>query len=451
MRTTIRVRLTLWYTLVLTVLLGGACLATYLLMKQQVEAGLDDKLAQRLATVESVIINSQGDIYDVQHLGQNLPFQLYTDKVASYTTAAWSETELPTRLEELPALEGRLMKTSGGQFYRVQLRSVEKYGLTVASAVPADEAQGVLQRLLTIIALVIPAALVLSLAGGYFLAGRALAPVTEISRRARAITAESLSERIPVTNPRDEIGMLADIFNKTLARLEESFEQLRRFTADASHELRTPVAAMRTVGEVALHRRGDLESYREAIAGMLAETEHLTRLLDNLLTLARGEAGREQAAAEPLDVSSAVKETVDELRVLAEERNQTLTLSAAPGSVRIQRTLLRLALSNILHNAIKYTPRGGRVTIQAAPAGERELEITIEDSGPGIPLAERDRVFERFYRLDKARSRASGGAGLGLAIARWAVQSGGGTIAFVDPRGGSGCCCRITLTLADTP
>jgi signal transduction histidine kinase len=266
-----------------------------------------------------------------------------------------------------------------------------------------------------------------------------------ITRKAQNITAENLGERLPVKNPHDEIGHLAAVFNDTLGRLENSFEQLRRFTADASHELRTPLTSIRSVGEVAVKKEMDTKSYREAIGSMLEETERLTHLVDNLLILARGDSGKFELTPSSMDVSALVKEIVEELRILAEDKNQTLSASIQKDiKAKVDKETIRLAVSNILHNAILYTQEGGRVEVYVARNENDEVVIDIIDNGPGIPETERTKVFERFYRIDKARSRAAGGAGLGLAIARWAVEINGGSIAFLDNEN-PGTSCRIIL------
>jgi len=302
-----------------------------------------------------------------------------------------------------------------------------------------------IKSLVLILVAGIPAALMFALLGGFFLAGRALSPVQAITRKAKDITAENLSDRLPIKNPHDEIGRLAVVFNETLGRLEGSFEQLRRFTADASHELRTPLTSIRSVGEVALKEPMDKKACQEAIGSMLEETERLTHLVDNLLILARGDAGKVKASPSAVDVSVFVNEVVEELRVLAEGKKQTLSVSVERGlDVRVDKETIRLAVSNILHNAILYTQEKGKVEVIVGKTKDGEIFIDIIDNGPGIPEAERKNVFERFYRIDKARSRGKGGAGLGLAIARWAVEINGGSIAFRD-KDEPGTRCRIIL------
>jgi len=267
-----------------------------------------------------------------------------------------------------------------------------------------------------------------------------------MAETARKITAESLTERLPVENPRDEFGQLARVFNDTLSRLEEAFEHLRRFTADASHELRTPLTAIRSVGEVALQRSLSGPGYREVIGSMLEEVDRLTRLVESLLTLTRGESGRIQPALEMAKLNGLAVSVVEHLRILAEEKEQSLTIDATVEvSAKCDPAILRLGLINVLDNAIKYTlPRGTiRVVVRETSSGEPVIEV--EDTGLGIPSVHQARIFERFYRVEQGRSRESGGTGLGLATARWAVEVNGGRIELESEEARGACsesCCR---------
>jgi signal transduction histidine kinase len=199
------------------------------------------------------------------------------------------------------------------------------------------------------------------------------------------------------------------------------------------------------VGEVALKKSMDINSYQEAIGSMLEETERLTHLVDNLLILARGDAGKAKLIPSYVDMRILVNKVAEELRILAEEKNQTLSTSIEKKvEAKVDLETIRLAIFNILHNAIRYTQEGGKVEVHVAKTEDGESIIDIIDNGPGIPESERAKVFERFYRVDKARSRADGGAGLGLAIARWAVEVNGGAIAFRD-NDEPGTFCRVIL------
>jgi heavy metal sensor kinase len=279
-----------------------------------------------------------------------------------------------------------------------------------------------------VLAFGLPLAVALSAAGGYLIAHRSLSPMSQIAARARQITAESLGGRLPVPNPHDELGQLATVFNATLARLENSFAELRRFTADASHELRTPLTALRAVGEAALRPdAGDPKSLREALSSMLEETRRLSDLVDALLLLARADTSGVSPSLDQVDLTGLVNEVRETLLVLAEEKNQQIEIIAEQLTIRADRELLRLALLNLVHNAIRYCAEGLMISLRVRRQ-EAHAVVEVIDRGPGIAPEHQQKIFERFYRVDKARSRASGGAGLGLAIARWAIERQGGHI-----------------------
>jgi heavy metal sensor kinase len=297
---------------------------------------------------------------------------------------------------------------------------------------------------------VLGAMVLLATLSGYALARRALSPVAKMAERAKAITAEKLSERLPVENADDELGKLATVFNETLARLEHSFEQLRRFTSDASHELRTPLTAIKTVGQVGLRdEKRDAKAYREVIGSMLEEADRLTHLVDALLTLSRADAGRIPLKPEKTDLAELVREVTTHLGVLAEEKQQTLTVETnGTLPITVDRLVLRQAVVNLVDNAIKYTPEGRAIRVVARPH-EGEAQLEVEDEGPGIAPEHRERVFDRFFRIDPARS-PNGGAGLGLAIARWAVEAHGGRLEL-ESEPGRGSRFRIVLPTSVEP
>lgn len=265
--------------------------------------------------------------------------------------------------------------------------------------------------------------------GGWLIARRALGPLSRMAEHARRITAEALHERLaPEERSGVELDLLRDAFNETLERLEGSFEQLRRFTADASHELRTPLTALRSVGEVALRSERSAVEYREVIGTMLEEVDRLSRLADELLALARAEAGSTHLKLESLSLSAVAAEVADQLSVLAEERDQVLEtdlVSSAP--VRGDRLALRQAVLNLVDNAIKYAPEGSVVSIRSGVTGSSSF-LEVADQGPGIAPEHRGRVFERFYRVDPSRSRDMGGTGLGLSLVKWAAEAHGGRV-----------------------
>jgi heavy metal sensor kinase len=279
---------------------------------------------------------------------------------------------------------------------------------------------------------------------GYMVAGRALRPVDLMARHAAKISAERLDDRLTISNPDDELGHLGQAFNMTLSRLEESFDQLRRFTADASHELRTPLTAIRSVGEVALQKAGSAPYYRDIIGSMLEEVNRLTRLVESLLTISRADAGQIELHQTTVNALELVQEAAALLESLAEEKQQTVVVEGNPIlNVWADRLILRQAVINLLDNAVKYSPVGGSIHVDVGVDSNTVL-IAFRDSGPGIPVEHRDKVFQRFYRVDEARTRAEGGTGLGLSIVKWAVSVNGGSIEF-NSEPGYGCTFTMRL------
>jgi heavy metal sensor kinase len=311
-----------------------------------------------------------------------------------------------------------------------------------------ERLQQQLREILVVLVLGLPLIVVLAGLGGYVLARSALSPIDHLAGEARRITAERLHERLSVSNEHDEIGRLAAVINDTFARLESSFDQLRRFTADASHELRTPLAVIRGIGENVLRETRTPPEYKDALGSMLEEVDRLTRLVDTLLKLSRGDAGTIRLAHDVLDLGDLTREVVSSLGILAEERQQRLQVIAAENvRVSADRLVLRDAITNVVDNAIKYGL--SRSTIDVRVEGDaHQATVTVTDAGPGIPAEHRERIFDRFYRVDEGRSRDRGGTGLGLAIAKWAVEANGGQISLETI--GTGSVFRITLPRAVT-
>ena len=311
-----------------------------------------------------------------------------------------------------------------------------------------DRFQQQLREILVVLVLGLPLIVVLAGLGGYVLARRALSPIDHLAGEARRITAERLHERLSVPNGHDEIGRLAAVINDTFARLESSFDQLRRFTADASHELRTPLSVIRGIGEHALRETRTPPEYKDAMGSMLEEVDRLTRLVDTLLKLSRGDAGTIRLARDVLDLGDLTREVVSSLGILAEERQQRLQVVAAEDvRVSADRLVLRDAITNVVDNAIKYGPARSTIDVRV-DADAEQATVTVRDAGPGIPAEHRERIFDRFYRVDEGRSREMGGTGLGLAIAKWAVEANGGQISLDTATTGS--VFRITLPRAVT-
>lgn len=452
----VRVRLTLWYTGALTGVLMLYAAGVYIFLRQNLYRELDRQLHDDFEIAEEFLErDSTGEIRRSPRLGGH---EEHEQRVRS-GVEVWSldgrllyrngpeDLRLPTP-GPLPGSEGgtRTIQGASGEALRVRGAPYPVGGEEVFIRVvrSEDRVRHELGEFLAGMALGLPVAVTLACAGGFLLAGRALAPVGRMAARARSITADRLGERLPIENPGDELGRLGTVFNETLARLERSFESLRRFTEDAAHELRTPLTALRSVGEVGLRDARDQAACREVVGSMLEEADRLGRLVDTLLTLTRADGRQVEVNREVLDLASFAREMVGLMEVLAEEEGQTVTIEGREGVRALADPLvLRQALINVLDNAIKHSPRGGRIRV-FIDQKDAEAVVEVADQGPGIAEKHHDRLFERFYRIDKARSRESGGVGLGLSIARWAVEANGGRIEL-ESGPGKGSTFRILL------
>lgn len=428
----VRVRLTLWYAAVMAATLLLFSLGVYFSVRTNLMRQANERLMQNAAAIQTLLANEPDELPELEEHGSVPLFQVTEDGAVLYRSAGWDRIGLDRALAR-PGNDPSWMWETPGDVHFVVRTDPVRIGARTLEVATAEEIKAVLRSLrsLSVILFVgFPLAVALALAGGYFLAGRVLAPVGRMASKAQEITAERLSERLPVANPEDEFGRLASVFNHTLQRLEHAFENLRRFTADASHELRTPLTALRSVGEVGLQEAGrSPASYRDVIGSMLEEADRLAALVDNLLTLTRGDAGQVPIHLEMVDLAALAKDVVNHLRVLAEEKGQDVTLAGATSlAATADRGKLRQALINLLDNAIKYTPSGGHIRVNVQCRGSESAVVEIVDTGPGIPPAHREKVFERFYRVDQGRSSDAGGAGLGLAIAEWAVRLSGGRV-----------------------
>lgn len=264
---------------------------------------------------------------------------------------------------------------------------------------------------------------------GYWLSRRALAPVDALTRTARTISGHNLSRRLDQLHTGDELQRLSDTLNEMLGRIESAFLRITEFTADASHELRTPIALIHTEAELALRRSRDEAEYREALRHILVEAERTSKLIEELLALARADSGVEALDIHPIDLFTALRDAVAKWKPVAALRElqfeERLDVQRLP--VMGDENALRRLVDILLDNALKYTPSPGKVTLSAEEKNGRVV-VSVEDTGVGIAPDDQGRIFERFYRVDKARSRELGGAGLGLAIAQWIVQTHRGSI-----------------------
>jgi heavy metal sensor kinase len=451
----VRTRLTVWYVAILAAVLllyGGITSAVLLL---QLRSQLDHRAIEDLETVEGFLsFGPNGEVFLKNDYHDHPYPALMQDRLLEVWLADGSllyRNELlgsralgmpPDPREGVDSYSERSVRLADSTPVRLVSKRHSLEGRPTIIRVGFSERPLWDRFWQLVIGLIAGLPLALGLAGwgGYFLARRALSPIDRMAQRAHDINAEHLSARLDVENPNDELGRLATAFNETLARLESSFEQLRRFTSDASHELRTPLTAIRSVGEVGLRKQGNAEHYREVIASMLEESGRLTRLVESLLAISRADSGQVQLARTGIAVLPFVREVGSMLEVLAEEKKQHVSIQGdETARVQADRAILRQILINLFDNAIKYSPVGGRIAVRVLPTA-----IEVQDSCPGIPAEHRGRVFDRFYRVDEGRSRDAGGAGLGLAIAKWGAEAHGGLLELDCPTDG-GCIFRLSL------
>jgi heavy metal sensor kinase len=459
----LRTRLTLWYVSVLAGLLILAWSGTCALLFWQLRSQLDRFAIQEIETVEGLFYFTSNGRLRIHEDYHNHPES--KDRIDRYLEVRSPGGEVLLRNDRLRnrALDGmpfrgegvggyseRSKRLSDGTRVRVvsRLHSLDGHPLLIRLAHDEEPLYSRLRESLLASLLILPLVLMVAWAAGYGLARRALSPIERMARRAREITPERLDARLPEEGTDDELGQLALVFNQTLTRLEQAFEQLRRFTSDASHELRTPLAMIRSVGEVGLQKDGSRAEYRDIVGSMLEEVNRLTSLVDNLLTISRADAGHLQLHRTVTPVMEVAREAAGLLDVLTEEKSQRMLVQGDAGvQVNGDRLFLRQALLNILHNAVKYSPVGGTITVSIRHSDANRVLVDVQDSGPGIPADDQACVFDRFYRVDKARWRESGGSGLGLAIAKWAVEAHGGSIGL-DSAPEQGCTFRISLPAA---
>ena len=449
----IRVRLTGWYSLVLFLMLAVYASATYLAVRHEFFEQLEDQLHDDFESAEGFLVpTADGHIawaterhHDPDEDEDRGIDVWAADGQPIYRSGA-SAALPPVALPAATAAPRYESLTAHARQWRTLTGTTLVGGRSVVMRVSRseDRLRAQVGEILVVLALGLPLVVALAAVGGYLLARRALTPIDHLAKEARRITADRLHERLSILNPNDEIGRLTSVINDTYARLEASFEQLRRFTADASHELRTPLTVIRGFGEVSLKDTRTAAEYQDGIGSMLEEVDRLTNLVDTLLRLSYGDAGTVRLAPEPIDLAALAREVTASLAILAEEQDQRLEVDASePVEATVDRLVLREALTNVVDNAIKYSPKGSAIHIRVSADGDRAV-LAVIDEGPGIAVEHRGRIFDRFFRIDEGRSRDKGGTGLGLAIAKWAVEVNGGRISVGSAASG-GSTFRISL------
>ena len=314
----------------------------------------------------------------------------------------------------------------------------------VESGMLDDQVEIVLHGLLLILAVYMPFVVSLAVIGGYWLMRRSLQPVDEITKRAEGITSTNLSDRLPVIRTGDELERLSVSLNRMIERLDDAFQHINRFSADASHELRTPLTILQLELEGIVHNHPLSPALSDQIGSALEETHRMSHIVENLLAISRLDAGEVKMEKMHLDLGELASSSVDQMRLLAEEKSILLHSKAATGVyVEGDRSRLQQVIVNLIDNAIKYTQEGGQVEISVRIEADTAI-LEVADNGVGIPAHALPHVFERFYRADKARSRRSGGAGLGLSIVK-AICTAHGAEIKISSQEGRGSCFRVDL------
>ena len=449
----VRTRLTLWYTGVLALVLILFSAGIYYLLAGKLNRRLDAEVQTTNEGIARLLAYelAEGET-EAQSVQSALTEHYFPNQAAAIFDAQsrlLAEKPLPNNHRaELPASFSpstatiqilTIQQDANGEDDGVRLgiqrltipQESKSYVIVVSQ--PLDLLSEELEILGNILLAAIPIALALASLGGWFLAKKSLTPVVIMSESARRIGAENLDLRLPIANPRDELGRLAATFNELLERLQSSFAQQRQFMADASHELRTPLSVMRTAAEVTLEQpQRDESEYREALTMIDRQTDRLTRIVEDMFTLARADAGKRELSKHDFYLDELLAETASAAAVLAKRKGVIVECtSGIETPYRGDEDLLRQMILNLLDNAIKFTSAGGRVHLQLSQNNSKHL-ITISDTGPGIPAEAQPYIFERFYRADHARSRSDqvngSGAGLGLSIARWIAEAHDGSL-----------------------
>ena len=443
----VRLRLTLWYAGVLALSLIAFAFVIYYAAGNIFHERQDESLRSTAQTVVSAYLEEFAENHSVITAGQivlaeitfpNRYVQLIGNDgkpLATSANLAGATISIPSSTLVEARARGSSFATVNG--LRVAVVPVDQTLGYAAVAEPLSVIEDGLTELRRDLFAGVPLVLLLASAGGYFLARKSLAPIASMNSQTQRISAENLSARLDVTNTRDELGHLATTINDLLARLENSFKEQQRFIADASHELRTPLAVLRGETEVALGKTRTVAEYQQSLLLIQDEAESLSRIVEDLFILARQPINTRAALhQERVSLNDAVKACARAAQVLAIRKGVRLKLQNESPALALNgdEELIKRMILNLLDNAVKYTPAGGEISLALARQNGN-AEIVVRDTGMGIPAADQSRVFDRFFRVDKARARAMGGAGLGLSIAQWIVAVHGGEISVMSTPG----------------
>jgi heavy metal sensor kinase len=444
----IGVRLTLWYLAIFALAEVVFGVGMWFILRQNLFDLVDDDLESQIEDLKNFLQAQKKDAtlaklqeevqetYGIEHSGDYLELYGETGQLiysSAFLQAHQSKLLPPDQIKESifrsRQLEGRPFR------FVFQKLEANRHVYTVETGIPADDAVETLHLFRSYLLMFAPSLLLVAAGVGYWLSRRALAPVDALVHTAREVSGANLSNRLQKLQTGDELQRLADTLNEMLDRIETAFLRITQFTADASHELRTPISLIRTEAELALRRsRGEAE-YKDSLRHILWEAERTTALIEQLLSMARADSGRETLHMQPVDLRQSLRGVIAGWQQMAVLRNLQLSTAIDDGDAFIMgdENSLRRVVDILLDNAFKYTPSPGTVRL-SLDHKSGSVVIKVQDSGMGIAKEDQTKIFERFYRVDKARSREHGGAGLGLAIAQWIVTQHHGTITVESRR-----------------
>jgi len=461
----LRVRLTLWYGTALALILVIFSTVLYLVTARSLRDAVDESLQETaVAAVRSLEERGFLPLVNEDELMSQFPELARIDKFFQIFSPSGTITirspnvkqhEMPLSPKALEvALSGRTLLEFARYPKEPPLRLISVpiifrgsllYIIQVGTSM--DSVEATLNRLLLVLLVSMPIVVAVSLAGGWFMAGRALRPVDAITLAAQRIAGGDLTQRLTVPAAADEIGRLTKTFNDMIDRLETSFRQIRQFSSDASHELRTPLTVMKGETELVLRRPRETQDYKVVLESNLEEIDRMTRIVDELLFLSRADMGEVKMDRLPVSLDTLIEDLHRQASLLGHEREiQVVLQSTAPAVVLGDELRLRELFLNLLDNAVKYSHSSGTVDVALA-IEHTQARVSVTDRGIGIAQEDQSRIFDRFYRTDNARTHTKKGTGLGLAICAWIVESHHGKLK-VQSKIGEGSTFTVILPLA---
>lgn len=472
----LRVKLTLWYVLILAIILIAFSSFLYFTLSKSLYRDVDRKLRSlaELIASESVMPLSK---FGLNNVDQALEGLMNLKPIGKFIQVLDESGKIGNKSEnlkhiELPITLTALKNASRGIITFETSRSIGNIPLRIITypiieqghpvkiiqiASSLEEVEDALNTLFIILIITVPSALLVAVLGGQFLAYKALKPVDYITQTARLITSKNLNQRIPPTKVKDEIGRLIETFNDMISRLDQSFRQIKQFTQDASHELKTPLTILKGEVEVTLRKERTPHEYQQTLKSNLEEINRMSQIVEDLLVLSKADSGELKIKKELVDLNQIIDEVISHMEVLAYDKGIRIERLNHNEDIQIIGDPLRLRelFLNLISNGIKYTEKGGLIRITIEKDEENGLKnpfikVIVSDTGIGISKEDQIKIFDRFYRVDKARSRDQGGSGLGLSICKWIVESHKGEISVESELGkGSSFIVKLPVNLRD--